>query len=117
MIYQRFTEETVDEKGRLTGISFHPPEHFNFAFDVMDELGRTKPDERAMVWLSEAMEERVFTFGDFKRESSRAAHYFANMGIGKGDVVMLVLKRHYQFWFAVLALHKLGRSSSPPPTS
>ena len=108
MIYQRFTEETVDEKGRLTGISFHPPEHFNFAFDVMDELGRTKPDERAMVWLSEAMEERVFTFGDFKRESSRAAHYFANMGIGKGDVVMLVLKRHYQFWFAVLALHKLG---------
>ena len=81
---------------------------FNFAFDVIDALGTRKPDRRAMLHISEDGTEREFTFKDMMRESARCANYFKSLGIKRGDRVMLVLKRHYQYWFAVLGLHKLG---------
>ena len=81
---------------------------FNFAYDVMDELGRTKPDKLAMVWVSADGEEKHFTFRDLMIASNKAANYLKYMGIRKGDRVMLVLKRNYFFWFCILALHKIG---------
>ncbi|MBR4017020.1 MAG: AMP-binding protein [Oscillospiraceae bacterium] len=107
-IYRKFINPTEDENGRLTGISFKNEDQFNFAFDVIDTLGKEKPDRRAMLHISEDGTERQFTFKDMMRESARCANYFKALGIQRGDRVMLVLKRHYQYWFAVLGLHKLG---------
>ena len=112
-IYHDFIIPTEDEAGNLTAIAFKNEEKFNFAFDVIDALGRTKPNRRAMLHISEDGAERTFTFQDMKKESARAANYFKAMGIRRGDKVMLVLKRHYQFWFAVLGLHKLGAVAIP----
>ena len=111
-IYRKFIDRTVED-GLLKAISFKDEEKFNFAFDVIDELGRTKPEKLAMLHISNDMTERRFTFQDIKKESARAANYFKAMGIKRGDRVMLVLKRHYQFWFAVLGLHKLGAVAIP----
>ncbi len=112
-IYHNFITPTEDEAGNLTAISFQNEEKFNFAFDVIDALGRSKPDRRAMLHVANDGTERTFTFQDMKKESARAANYFKAMGIKRGDRVMLVLKRHYQFWFAVLGLHKLGAVAIP----
>ena len=111
-IYRDFITPTVTD-GRLEKIAFQNQEKFNFAFDVVDALGESKPDKLAMIHLSEDGEERRFTFQDIKKESARAANYFKSLGIKRGDRVMLVLKRHYQFWFAMLALHKLGAVAIP----
>ena len=106
-VYRSFIDPTVED-GKLKAIAFKNEDKFNFAFDVIDELGNTKPDKLAMLHISLDGTERRFTFQDMKKESARAANYFKSMGIRRGDRVMLVLKRHYQFWFAVLGLHKLG---------
>ncbi|MBP3313673.1 MAG: AMP-binding protein [Oscillospiraceae bacterium] len=111
-IYHKFITPTVED-GKLTKIQFHNEEKFNFAFDIVDALGRQKPDKLAMLHISEDGTERRFTFQDMKKESARAANYFKALGIGRGDRVMLVLKRHYQFWFAMLGLHKLGAVAIP----
>ena len=113
-IYHDFIIPT-EENGALTKIEFKNEEKFNFAFDVVDELGRRKPDKLAMLHVSGDGTERRFTFRDMKKESARAANYFKSLGIKRGDRVMLVLKRHYQFWFAVLGLHKLGAIAIPAP--
>ena len=113
-IYHDFIIPT-EENGVLTKIEFKNEEKFNFAFDVVDALGRRKPDKLAMLHLSEDGAERRFTFQDMKKESARAANYFKSLGIKRGDRVMLVLKRHYQFWFAILGLHKLGAVAIPAP--
>lgn len=85
------------------------PENFNFAYDVIDTLGREKPEKRALVWLNhDRTVEKTFTFADLARESDRAANFLYRAGIRKGDRVLLVLKRHYSFWFLLLGLHKLG---------
>lgn len=112
-INERFCRETFDEKGKL--LTFDPvvPENFNFAYDVVDEIAKVEPNRRAMVWCNVEGEERVFTFGDIQRMSNKTANFFRSQGIGKGDMVMLVLKRHYQFWFSILALHKLGAVAIP----
>ena len=111
-VYRKFIDRTVED-GKLTAISFKDQEKFNFAFDIIDELGRKKPEKLAMLHISEDGTERRFTFQDIKKESARAANYFKSLGIGRGDRVMLVLKRHYQFWFAILGLHKLGAVAIP----
>ena len=113
-IYHDFIIPT-EENGILTKIDFKNEESFNFAFDVVDALGRRKPDKLAMLHISEDGTERRFTFRDMKKESARAANYFKSLGIKRGDRVMLVLKRHYQFWFAILGLHKLGAVAIPAP--
>ncbi len=111
-IYRNFITPTVTE-GRLEKIEFQNEEKFNFAFDVVDALGRGKPEKLAMLHVSEDGTERRFTFQDMKKESARAANFFKSIGIKRGDRVMLVLKRHYQFWFAILGLHKLGAVAIP----
>ena len=113
-IYHDFIIPT-EKDGVLTKIEFKNENKFNFAFDVVDELGRRKPDKLAMLHVSEDGTERRFTFDDMKKESARVANYFKSIGIKRGDRVMLVLKRHYQFWFSVLALHKLGAVAIPAP--
>ncbi|MBE6553927.1 MAG: cupin domain-containing protein [Ruminococcaceae bacterium] len=113
-IYHNFIDP-IEENGVLTGISFKNEDRFNFAFDVIDALGRQKPDKLAMLHVSEDGTERRFTFRDMMKESARVANYFKALGIKRGDRVMLVLKRHYQFWFSILALHKLGAVAIPAP--
>ena len=113
LFYKRFVDETIDSNGLLTDISFKYEDNFNFAYDVVDEIAKATPDKRAMVWVSKDKEERVFTFGDMKKYSDKTANYFASLGITKGDSVMLILKRHFQFWFCMLALEKLGAIAVP----
>ena len=111
-IYRNFITPTVED-GKLTAIAFQNENKFNFAYDIIDELGRKKPEKLAMLHISLDGTERRCTFQDMKKESARAANYFKALGIKRGDRVMLVLKRHYQFWFAVLGLHKLGAIAIP----
>ncbi|MBR6781605.1 MAG: AMP-binding protein [Clostridia bacterium] len=108
-----FVDTVVDEKGALQSISFKNEDSFNFAFDVVDALAKRDPGKLAMLHVSRDLTERRFTFNDMKRASNQAANYFKSLGIKKGDRVMLVLKRHYQFWFAILGLHKLGAIAIP----
>ena len=113
-IYMDFITPT-EEDGVLKKIEFKNEDKFNFAFDVVDALGKRKPDKLAMLHVSEDGTEHRFTFKDMQRESARAANYFKSLGIKRGDRVMLVLKRHYQFWFSILGLHKLGAIAIPAP--
>ncbi|KAB1650795.1 AMP-binding protein [Adlercreutzia muris] len=89
------------------------PEAFNFGFDVVDEWARVEPDKRALLWCNDAGEERTFTFTDIKRLSNQAANAFADMGIGKGDVVMCILRRRWEYWVCAVALCKLGATIIP----
>ena len=89
------------------------PASFNFAYDVVDEYARLEPDKVALVWCDEHDHACTFTFGQMKEASDRAANLFRALGIGKGDPVMLILKRRYEFWFCLLALHKLGAIAIP----
>ena len=84
------------------------PADFNFGFDVVDEWARVEPEKRALVWCNDAGEERTFTFGDLMRLSNQAANAFRGMGIGKGDVVMCILRRRWEYWVCAVALCKLG---------
>lgn len=106
--YKRFVNETIDNSGMLTDISFIIPENFNFAYDVLDELAKIRPDDRAMVWVGSDGTERTFTFSELSKLSSQAANFFKRNGIEKGDRVMLVLKRHFTFWIAIMGLNKIG---------
>lgn len=107
-VYKKFIVTEKDEKGCLKNISFKNEDKFNFAFDVVDELAKKCPNKNAMYYVSNDKKEKTFTFADISRYSSMTANYFESLGIKKGDRVMLVLKRHYQFWFSILALHKIG---------
>ncbi len=89
------------------------PENFNFAYDVVDEYARTTPDKLAIVWCDKSGAEETFTFGQLKEYSDKTANYFKSLGIKRGDPVMLILKRRYEFWFCILALHKLGAVTIP----
>ena len=113
LIYHKFMSETLDAEGHLADVKFHYPENYNFGFDVVDALAAKSPDKTAMVWVSKHHEARTFTFGDISRYSNKTANYLASLGIKKGDFVMLVLKRHYQFWFILPALHKIGAIAVP----
>lgn len=112
-VYHDFIDTVEDENGSLVSISFKNEDKFNFAYDVIDAIADRNPEKLAMVHLSKDKTERKFTFMDFKRESARCANYFESIGIKKGSKVMLVLKRHYQFWIAILALHKIGAVAIP----
>ncbi len=107
-VASKFISTTLDENGILNGIEFKNEDEFNFGFDIVDKLAEKSPDKLAMLHVSRDHTERRFTFDDIKKMSNKTANYFASLGIKKGDRVMLVLKRHYQFWFAIVALHKMG---------
>src|SRR5690554_5567910 len=89
------------------------PENFNFAYDVADELAKTRPEGRALVWCNDLGEEKHFTYEQMKYYSDKTANYLTSLGIKKGDAVMLILKRRYEFWFCILALHKIGAIAVP----
>ena len=103
-----FVKTELDENGILKSIRFENEEKFNFAFDIVDKLAEKSPDKLAMLHVSRDKVERRFTFGDISRWSSKTANYLESLGIKRGDRVMVVLKRHYQFWFVITALHKMG---------
>lgn len=113
LLCQKFIHPEEDENGMLLGLHFEDEDSYNFAFDTVDAIARREPDKLAMMYVANDMTERRFTFKEMKDASSQSANYFKSLGIKRGDRVMLVLKRHYQFWFAILGLHKLGAIAIP----
>ncbi|MBQ4118318.1 MAG: AMP-binding protein [Oscillospiraceae bacterium] len=113
LIANSFVTAETDENGYPVKLNFTNTDQFNFAFDIVDELGRQQPDKVAMVHVSNDLTENTYTFRDMKERSAQAANYFTSLGIKKGDTVMLVLKRHAEFWFSILGLHKIGAIAIP----
>lgn len=95
------------------GFEIKVPGNFNFAYDVVDEWARITPEKTALVWCDEQGHKASFNFAELKQYSDKTANFFQSIGIGKGDPVMLILKRRYEFWFSILALHKLGAVAIP----
>ena len=113
LVSENFIVTEEDENGLLQKIDFVNDDKFNFGFDVVDAIAKKSPEKLAMLHISKDMTERRFTFNDMKRNSNQCVNYFKSLGIKKGDKVMLILKRHYQFWFSIVALHKLGAIAIP----
>ena len=109
----RYVEETYDDNNILKDYKLKYPDNFNFGYDVVDDIALNDPKRIAMVWCNPKKQERVFTFEDMKILSDKAANYFKSLGISKGDKVVVILKRHYQFWYTAVALHKLGAVMVP----
>ncbi len=112
-IYRRFISVTKNENGTPTDITFRDTDKFNFAFDLVDAMGKEKPDTLAMQYVGNDLSDRRFTFADIMHGSARCANYFTALGIKKGDRVMLVLKRHWQYWLAMIGLNKIGAIAIP----
>lgn len=112
---ERFLKQTsfTSEEDFKANLHFKVPENFNFAYDVMDVWAEERPDKLALLWTNEQGAELRFTFQDLKEQTDQTAAYFQSLGIGHGDKVMLILKRHYQWWLAMLGLHKLGAVAIP----
>ena len=112
---EKFLKQTtfISQEDYEKNLEFIIPEHFNFAYDVMDEWAKEKPEKLALLWTNDEGECIRFSFKDLKEQSDRAAAYFQQLGIGKGDMVMLILKRRYEFWISMLALHKIGAVAIP----
>lgn len=108
-----FISTEVDNTGLLKDIVFHDSDKFNFAFDVVDAIAERNPKKLAMLHISKHQRERYITFEDMKTYSNKTANYLEFLGVKKGDKVMLVLKRNYQFWFTIIALHKIGAIAVP----
>ena len=89
------------------------PDNFNFGYDVVDEWARTNPDKLALLWTNDEGAEVRYTFADIKRKSDQVASFYQSLGIGRGDCVMMMLKRRAEFWFSIVALHKLGAVAIP----
>ncbi len=108
-----FVEEEYDSNGILTKFRLKYPDNFNWAYDIIDKFGEMEPDRRALLWVDLQDNEKMLTFGELSRLSNKAANMFLDMGIKRGDCVMLVLKRHYQFWYILPALMKIGAIAIP----
>ncbi len=108
LVYEDYVKCTENEQGQLTDIAFTAPDNFNFGYDVVDKIARKSPDKLAALYVANDLTDRKFTFGDISRYSNMAANYFMSLGVKRGDRVVLVLKRHYEFWISIIALHKIG---------
>lgn len=106
--YKEFCKETLDSSGLLTDFQIDCPNNFNFGYDVMDRIASQLPDKPALLWCDKEGRHRVFTYGELSTLSNQAANMLSAYGVKKGDMVLCVLKRHYQFWLVTLALCKLG---------
>mgnify|MGYP003292928066 CR=1 FL=1 len=113
LVCRPFIDTVEDASGALQTIRFFNEDNFNFAYDVVDALGTAKPDKLAMLHICENGEERRFTFGDMKKMSARAANYFRALGVKRGDCVMLVMRRNWEFWPVIVGLNKLGAIAIP----
>lgn len=109
----RYVDETYAPDGQLETFSVHYPDNFNFGYDVVDDIAMNDPDRRAMIWCNPEGEEHIFTFADMKRWSDKTANFLVDQGIKRGDYVLVVLRRHYQFWFVATALAKIGAVMVP----
>ena len=107
-VYSKYCECGFDEKGVLNKFVPKPTENFNFGYDVVDFIAEREPEKTAVVWCNERGDEKIISFKEVSENSNRIANVLLKHGIKKGDFVMLVLKRHYQFWYAITALHKIG---------
>lgn len=107
---ERFLKQTsfTSQEDFINNFEIKVPENFNFGYDVVDVWAEEAPGKLAMLWTNDQGECIRFTFADLKKYTDMTASYFQTMGIGRGDKVMLILKRRYEFWFSILALHKLG---------
>ena len=112
-INERYVEETYGDDGILREMKIRYPENYNFGYDIVDDIAVNDPDRTALVWDSCHEAERRFTFADIKRLSDKTANYLASLGIGKGDMVLMIMKHRYQFWYTIVALHKLGAVAIP----
>lgn len=113
-IFEKYTRANYDSyEDFVENFKIDAPDNFNFAYDVMDELAETKPNKRALLWTDLEGNVREFTFGELKTLTNKAANFFTSLGIHKGDMVMLILKRQYEFWISILALHKIGAVTIP----
>ena len=112
-VWKKFVDYEVNENGTPTKVTFKNEDSFNFGFDVIDEISYKDPEKLAMIHVGKDKTEHRFTFTDIRHASCQCANYFKSLGIRRGDRVMLILKRHYQFWFAIIGLHKLGAIAIP----
>ena len=112
-IYRQFCSETTDENGNIKNFELDIPKNFNFGYDVVDQIAKDTPNKKALVWCNTENEERIFTFADISKYSNKMANVFDVSGIRKGDRVMVILKRHYEYWFTAIALHKIGAVMIP----
>ena len=112
---ERYLRQTTftSQDDYARNLEFIIPDNFNFAYDVMDQWAQEQPDKQALLWTNDEGECISFSFGDLKELTDKTASYFLTLGIGKGDMVMLILKRHYEFWLSVLALCKIGAVAIP----
>ncbi|MFI3317466.1 MAG: AMP-binding protein, partial [Rikenellaceae bacterium] len=112
---EKYLKQTsfASQEDFMANFKVEVPENFNFAYDVVDGWAQTHPDKKALCWTNDKGEHIDFTFADIKRESDKAASWFQSLGIGRGDMVMLILKRRYEFWFSIIALHKIGAVCIP----
>ena len=109
----RYVDEVYGDDGILKKVTYHYPDNYNFGYDVVDNIALNDPERTAMIWCNPAGDERRYTFADIKRLSDKTANYFLSLGIKKGDMVLTILKRHYQFWYVSVALHKIGAVMVP----
>ena len=112
-IYQKYCREQFDASGVLTKFELDYPENFNFGYDVVDAIADSEPNQKALVWCNTEGEEHIFTFADVKKYSNQIANVLESSGVKKGSRVMVILKRHYEYWFVTVALHKLGATMIP----
>lgn len=111
--YKNFVKEEYDKDGHITKFELDTPPNYNFAYDVIDRLAKEVPDKVAIHWLHEEGEEKIFTYRDLSKLTNKVANMFRDHGVKKGDMVLLVLKRNYQFWLCVYGLIKLGAIGIP----
>ena len=112
-LYKSFCTEEFDENGAIKNFELKFNENYNFGYDVVDVLGENEPDAKALVWCDTDGNEKEFTFSDISRLSGKAANVFLDHGVKKGDRVLVILKRHYEYWYVAPALHKIGAIMIP----
>lgn len=107
-LFKNFCDYTLDNNGVLEKFELKYPENYNFGYDVVDEMARKAPNDIAVEWTNVHNERKTFTFADIAKMSNKAANALRNNGVKKGDKVIVILKRNYEYWYIVPALHKLG---------
>lgn len=112
---EKFLEQTSfdSQEDFIKNLKIKVPENFNFGYDVVDAWAAQEPDKKALWWTNDKGEQIQYTYADLKKYTDMTASYFQSLGIGHGDMVMLILKRRYEFWYSIIALHKLGAVAIP----